>query len=140
MLADEMQYEAYECQFEDDRAEEADVPIPVQAATVRQADDDERGVCSELRRMAKRKAWPPWAFPIAALHMGMMPWRRAERAQRAGLGRMWRRLMDAHCSSCACVASCCASGVLDGPRYGGTGRWRLHFTREARRSDRDECN
>lgn len=86
LLADEVSYADYEAQFVAERDIEADEAIPVQAATIRQADDDERGMCWELRRMAKRKAWPAWAFPIAALHMSLMPWRRAERARHAGLG------------------------------------------------------
>lgn len=86
LLADEVSYADYEKQFVAERDDEADEAIPVQAVTIRQADDDECRMCWEPRRMAKRKAWPPWAFPIAALHMSMMPWRRAERARRAGLG------------------------------------------------------
>lgn len=86
LLADEIPYADCEKQVVAERDAEEDEAILVQAATIRQVDDDERGMCWELRRMAKRKAWPVWTFPIAALHMSMMPWRRAERARHAGLG------------------------------------------------------
>lgn len=55
LLTSEVCNEDYEAQFVEARDAEADVPIPVQAATLRQAEDDERGMCWELRKMAKRK-------------------------------------------------------------------------------------